>query len=347
MQMFNFSRLVALLLVLVNVSLALSPKQFNKERLKYKDSIIDLNDRNWGRLLANPKESYLVTVFTATGRQYGCTMCTELAEHYETVVRSWFADHPDGISKNDGSKSLFFAKVDAVDQNVPELFQKFNVEQVPRIIIYEPGKGDPQYKFLDIQLSGENVVETLIAGIKESTDVQDFEIHEEINWSSVTITGVATFATVLLVKKQSTLALKIFTSRYVWGFGTIFFIIAMLGGHMFNRIRNTPEAGMDKLKNVIYILPGQISGQYAIETQIVGLLYAVLCALIVALVMVVPNVSKKLSGPENAKETAQVIVTILTAVFIYMFFAAFTKVFEVKYTGYTYTLLKLFNFFGK
>lgn len=47
MQMFNFSRLVALLLVLVNVSLALSPKQFNKERLKYKDSIIDLNDRNW------------------------------------------------------------------------------------------------------------------------------------------------------------------------------------------------------------------------------------------------------------------------------------------------------------
>lgn len=344
MKLAQISWVIALFSVFFQTAHALSPKKFLKEKSKYADQIIPLNDRNWGRLLANPKKSYLIAIFTATNPQYGCQLCMDIEEKYANVVNSWFKDHPDGFSKVEKDKSLFFMKVDASGSQVPELFKTFKVEQVPTIIVFEPGTSkDPTYNYLDaIQDISE---EALIQSIKERVNIPDFELHQDVNWSSVAVTAIATFATVLFLKKQRTMAFKIFANRYIWGFGTTLFIVSMISGSMFNRIRDTRHAGVDNDGNIMYFMANVFSNQFAIESQIVGLIYIIQAALVVSLVMLIPNIKSKLNGPERAKDTIQIAVGIGAAILVYMFFAAYTNIFMIKNSFYPFSLIKLFSIF--
>ncbi|KAL3229080.1 Dolichyl-diphosphooligosaccharide--protein glycosyltransferase subunit 3 [Nakaseomyces bracarensis] len=344
MKLSQLSWVIALFSVVIHTAHALSPKQFLKEKSKYSNEVIALNDRNWGRLLANPKKSYLVALFTATGAGYGCNACIDLEPKYENLVKSWYKDHPDGFSKANADKSMFFMKVDAIDANLPELFKTFRIEQVPTIIIFEPGTSkEPSYKILDAIQDVEE--QTIIDNIKRETNIHDFVLHQDINWSSVVVTGLATFGTVLFLKKQRSLALKIFTNRYVWGFATTFFIVSMISGSMFNRIRATRHAGVDGNQDIVYFMPNIFSNQYAIESQIVGLVYIIQSVLVVSLVMLIPRIKSKLNGPEKAKETIQIAVGIGAALLVYMFFTAYTNMFSIKNPMYPFTLIKIFKIF--
>lgn len=68
------------------------------------------------------------------------------------------------------------------------------------------------------------------------------------------------------------------SSRGLWRFLTLFSVLIFTSGQMFNQIRNTPYVGQDGRGHISYIAGG-FQSQYAIETQIIGVLckFCVFC----------------------------------------------------------------------
>lgn len=61
------------------------------------------------------------------------------------------------------------------------------------------------------------------------------------------------------------------SSRGLWRFLTLFSVLIFTSGQMFNQIRNTPYVGQDNRGHISYIAGG-FQSQFAIETQIIGVL---------------------------------------------------------------------------
>lgn len=61
------------------------------------------------------------------------------------------------------------------------------------------------------------------------------------------------------------------SSRGLWRFLVLFSVLIFTSGQMFNQIRNTPYVGQDGRGHISYIAGG-FQSQFAIETQIIGVL---------------------------------------------------------------------------
>ncbi|GAA26405.1 K7_Ost3ap, partial [Saccharomyces cerevisiae Kyokai no. 7] len=80
-------------------ALAMSSNRLLKLANKSPKKIIPLKDSSFENILAPPHENaYIVALFTATAPEIGCSLCLELESEYDTIVASWFDDHPDAKS---------------------------------------------------------------------------------------------------------------------------------------------------------------------------------------------------------------------------------------------------------
>lgn len=346
--MARVSGLIWAWLLLCGICNAISNESLLKEARKGGNNIIDVSGKRFKRILDSPRQSYILVHLTATAPQVGCSVCLETAEEYNTIVSSWFKDHPDGISRKDGEDSprLFFAKADFKDpQNIPEIFTFYGLQHVPRYFLFAPGGDIHTYQI--IELSGNAGMErtvNLINSIRSATNISDFTMHQPTDWSLPIISGVATFILVFIVKRHSNLLFTIAAYRPLWAIFWTSFIILMLGGHMYNSIRNAQLAGVGGNGEVMYFMPNQTQNQFKIETQIVGVVYGGLLISMVSLVLGLPHL-KKFIKDSKSLPMIESFLSILLAITVYIFFAAFTAMFTIKQPGYPFSLLKFSSLF--
>lgn len=339
--------LLAITALLQWFCVALPYNQLLQESQKSSSNVIELTDKNFKRILGSPRDSYIVLFLTASAPQVGCSICLEAADEFKMIVNSWFKDHPEAVTtKGREAKSLFFAKSDLKDpQHIPKIFQFYNLQHVPRLLLYSPGGDINSYKIIDLAGNpGKDRAVQLINSVKAETKISDFNLYLPTDWSLSIVVAFVTFTVIYLFKKHSNLVVKLINLKPIWATTWTFFIILMLGGYMYNNIRNAQLAGVGSKGEIMYFLPGQTQNQFKIETQVVGVIYASITASILALIVGIPKLSSHYKGSSTGS-LVEAVTNILFAVFVYAFFAALTSVFSIKQPGYPFQLMKLSSVF--
>lgn len=342
-SMKGFPLLLTLLAWYISIVGAISNERLLKLSKKDKN-VIKLTDNNFVRILDSPRDSDIVVLLTACSPHIGCGLCVEMDPDYRTVADSWFSDHPNGISKSGEGNGLFFARAD-FDTDTKGIFQHFQVTNVPAMFIMKAG-GQNTKDFEQVPMVAElggSHLKFLGDHIGGMTGVSDLVIYQPINWSSTIGTMVITAFSVLMIRKYGSVIGKILTLRPLWGFVTCFGIITLISGSMFVRIRNAQFAGLAADgKTISYFMQGQISNQFAIESQIITILYSILGCSILGLIFVAPKIQKIYASREQSTK-GSIIQLLLVAFFclvMYIFYSALVAVFILKSPGYPFKLFK-------
>lgn len=309
---------------------------------KTTNGIIPLDDYSFKDILDGPRDFYLVALLTCTEPGVGCTACFEFNPVYEMIANSWFQDHKDGISGLDPSKALYFAKADLEDASaVPEIFKFYNIERVPRLMFFTPGGSIHDYNLLNLPQQKANAgAKEFISNLKIAVGINDYQVHEPRDWSTIIITSISTFIIVYLLRKHSKIVTGIISSKYIWAILSCAFIVLMSGGYMYNKMRGTPLAGSDSNGNVVYFWPNEFQNQYGIESQIVSVVYAALSLCFLALVLGVPSLADFYKGSASGAMIITVISALLVVV-IYILFAGLSNLFGIKSPRYPFELIKI------
>lgn len=329
------------------VCMALPYNKLLDESRKGTGNVIELTDQNYKRILGTPRDSYILVFLTASAPQVGCSICLEAADELKMITNSWFKDHPDAVSnKGREPKSLFFAKSDLKDpQHIPQIFQFYSLQHVPRLLLFAPGGDMKTYQIVDLAGNpGKERAMQLINSLKAETNIEDFELQLPVDWSLTIVVAFVTFTAVYLFKRHSELAYRLVNLRPLWATTWTLFIILMLGGYMYNNIRNAQLAGVGSKGEIMYFLPGQTQHQFRMETQIIGVIYASLTFCLLALIIGIPKLRSSYKGTHTGT-LFEAAFSILLAAIVYAFFAGLTSVFNIKQPGYPFSLMKLSSLF--
>ncbi|CCH40604.1 Magnesium transporter protein 1 [Wickerhamomyces ciferrii] len=317
--------LLALTLFLA-VTNALSASNLFKHKEKSKSNVIKLTKNNYERILEGPRDSYILLLLTATNPQVGCTICQQLSPEFDKLADSWFSDHPDG-------DNLFFARSDFAD-GYREIFQAFQLNNVPRLYLYSPTEDTTKFNenLQQLPVPGNNLGQELAAVLSELTE-KDVKIYEAVPYGSILITAIFTFCSVLLLKKNFSSVSTVFSNKPLWGGLTVFSILVFITGYMFNAIRGMPYARTLPDGRAEYFVSGQ-QAQLGAETQIMSFIYAILAFSFVSLVTRVKYIKN---------EKVQFIAVAIIVFIILVVYSALFLIFKFKSPGYPYQLLKLWG----
>ncbi|CDO95460.1 unnamed protein product [Kluyveromyces dobzhanskii CBS 2104] len=307
-------------------------------------NVIRLNSKNYEKILNTPRKSDIVVFFTATSPQFSCTLCLEMGPSYDVVANSWFSDHANGISKQLEEHGVFFAKAD-FDTESKQLFSQFQLNSVPAFFVLKAGgKSISDVERITVATElGANHLHFLADTIKQVVQVPDLIVYEPINWGSSITTIVVVAVVTVIFKKYSSTVFNILTLRPLWGIVCSFSIITLVAGAMFIRIRGTPYSGVSSdRKSIVYFLEGQLQNQYAIESQIMTVLYSVLASSFIGLICVAPYIQKWYKNKKQYNRAAMVnfSLALFFTASIYIFYSALIAVFALKNTGYPFKLFK-------
>lgn len=345
--MMRLQILFALCAFFQSVCVALSNDKLLKLSEAGSNKVIELTDGNFKRVLGSPRDAYILVFLTASAPQVGCSICLEAADEFKMVAGSWFEDHPEGIStQGKETKSLFFAKSDLKDpQHIPQIFGFYSLQHVPRLLLFSPGEDIQQYKIIDLAGDpGQERALQIINSLRSMTDIDDFNLHLPVDWTLAIVIAFVTFASVYIFKRHRGLVSKLVNMRPLWAIVWTSFIILMLGGYMYNNIRNSQLAGVGPNGEVMYFMPNQTQNQFKIETQVIGVIYASMTVSLLFLIFGIP----KLSAVYQESTRGQLLEAashILFAAVVYAFFAGLTAVFNIKQPGYPYQLMKISSLF--
>lgn len=303
---------------------ALSASNLLKHKEKSKSNIIKLTKNNYERILEGPRDSYVLLLLTATNPQIGCSVCQKLGPEFDKLANSWFQDHPDG-------DNLFFAKSDFAD-GYREIFQAFQLNNVPRLFLYSPSAETSKFNegFEQLPVPSVNIGPELAAVLSEATK-KDVKIYEPVAYGNIVITALFTFFTVLLLKKNFASVSALLTNKPLWGGFVVFSILIFNTGYMFNAIRGTPYARPTQDGGAEYFVQGQ-QNQLGAETQAMAFVYAILAFSFVSLVTKVRLI-------QNDK-VQFFVVTVITLI-VFLTYSALLQIFRFKSPGYPYLLVQL------
>lgn len=305
---------------------ALSASNLLKHKEKASSNVIKLTKNNYERILEGPRDSYIVLLLTATNPQIGCTICQQLNPEFDKIADSWFSDHPDG-------DNLFFARADFAD-GYREIFQAFQLNNVPRLYLYSPSEDNQAFNegLEQLPIPNANLALELAQNLKEATQ-KNIKVYEPVAYGNIIITAVFTFCSVLLIKRNFASVSTILKSRPLWGGLTVFSILIFITGYMFNAIRGSPYARPTQDGGTEYFARGQQS-QYGVETQILSFVYGILAFSAVSLVTKVKSI-------ENEK--VQFVVVAVVSLIILAAYSILMLIFQFKSPGYPYHLLQLWS----
>lgn len=329
--------LTLLLALFLSVVSAITTDELIKLTTKGDDQIIQLNDLNHETLLGTPRDDYILVLLTATSPNVKCAVCIDFDGEFKTIVSSWFKDHPDGKSLKGNMDSLFFARANVKDtKNIPNVFKFYKVENVPRLFLFAPNGDIHTYQNLPIGMStGIHRIKTVVAQLQNATSISDFTYYKPVNYTSLAFTCISVFVTVFILKKYRSVVYKVLTQKLIWGIATVGFIILMLSGYMFNAIKKVRYAGVDNEGDIIYFLPGQMQSQFAVETQIMFVLYALLALSVSTLVVGMPSIKKFLKGEKNSKMIINAIPIVLSGA-VLVLAISLSSIYRIKQTSYPF-----------
>lgn len=298
-----------------------------------KNKVIKITDSNYEDFLNGAKDYHLVLFLYSTASQINCVLCSEFKPDFELIANSWFQDHPDGVAQEDGeetSKNVYFLQAEFLDAR--KLFGVLELNNIPKVYHFPPTTNNKANAFLkeynEYQFF-QGVHRDLLSSYLQSVTGHKFNIYVPPDYSRVIINAIGTFAFVILLRRYSTQAISIVSSRMLWSSITVLGILVLISGYMFNQIRGVPYV-REHQSHTEYIAPGQ-QMQYGIETQIVSFIYGTLSVLVVFLIQKAP----KVKNPQ-----ANFIAVVVLSGAIFVVYSILLSVFGLKGIGYPFQFVK-------
>lgn len=309
----------------VAIAAKFDAQQMSQLAKESKNGLIKVTDDNFNQIVEGPRDYTLVLLLTADSPQYQCGFCTIVSPAYHTVSNSWYADHPSG----DG---VFFAIADVV--NAVQLFAKLGLKHAPNLYIYEPTEtaSPANVKFEPYQFPSitDGQAEALIAYLRQKVGI-NITVHEPVRWDRIIFSGATALFALFTVYMFGGLIWKFVQKKPLWVGISMLTTIMFTAGHMFNVIRRVPYIVNDGNGGMSFFVGGH-SNQIAVETQIIGSVYAILAFSVVSMIVRVPRIK----DPQKQL----LAVTVLSVVFVVGFSFIMSK-FHVKNGAYPFSLLPL------
>ncbi|KAI8869055.1 hypothetical protein GQ42DRAFT_163707 [Ramicandelaber brevisporus] len=287
----------------------------------------------------------IVTIFTGLNPQLGCQTCQAFKPSFELVARGWSQQHK--FNTDGKAAKVFFASIE-LDTN-RDVFHEMGVSSVPAIYYFPPTTGPHAVSKKQLQRLGIAMAASLAKGgmIRSTYDfshrgtgaepLADF-VESQVNspvpvyapfdyWRFGTYIAGGLFTLIVAIFARDKI-LGVLSRHYLWQGLSLVFVLVMCTGYMWNSIRNPSYMGVAQDGKPLYVQPG-FSNQFAVETQIMAVLYGLGALVMIAMVQRVPNI-----GDENTRTAAGFVAT---AVFVAVY-SLIVMVFRDKAGGYPYSL---------
>ncbi|KAI5807451.1 hypothetical protein DFH27DRAFT_511169 [Peziza echinospora] len=326
-------RLLTLLLLPLTLGLAAAAATTKETKLQRITKLavsspgpIKLNDKTFDDITSGPRNYTSLVLLTALDPRFACHLCLQFQPDYELIARSWMKSRKD-------DEALFFSYLDFADGRAT--FNKLGLTSAPILYLYPatygpnaiPGYDESsppiQYDFPPIATQAEPLAEW----ISLQTPFKP-RVYRPPNYTKIAI--VAGSTTIILASSYFIIPLLLpaLTHPTLWAAVSLISILLFTSGHMFNHIRGTAYMGSGPNGQLSYIAGG-FSTQFAVESQIVGVVYAFLAFGTIALAMKIPRMQ------EPGRQQAAVVVW---SVVILCLFSFLMGVFKVKNPAYPFWL---------
>jgi len=281
---------------------------------KSSDNFINLNEKYYDLLLNTPRDYHTIVLATATSPQLRCEPCRELLPEFLSIANSW--DPKD--------KRIYFAILDY--QNAKNVFKQLKIQNVPNVLYFKPDQSVVKPEFYDLPRNGLGA-ENLMKFVIKKTGIE-FEFQRPTDYSQYIFYVTAVIALIIGVKFAVQYFREIVANKRTWMIITVSVIFLMISGFMWVHIRHPPNSGASKNKVEIFI-PG-FQQQYAIESQIILVIYVLIAFSFLFL-------SDKVQNIKNAHFQRISIYVALSVLLIC--FSLILKIFFIKSQAYPFKLL--------
>ncbi|KAG4085515.1 hypothetical protein H8356DRAFT_1740101 [Neocallimastix lanati (nom. inval.)] len=281
---------------------------------KSSDNFINLNEKYFDLLINTPRDYHTILLATATSPNINCEPCRQLLPEFLSVANSW--DQTD--------KRLYFAIIDY--QNGKNIFKKLKIQNVPNVLYFKPDQGEVKPEFYDLPRHGLGA-EELIKFVTKKTGFE-YELKKPKDYSQYINIGILIISVLICIKFAIQYFKDIVTNKRSWMVLTVSIIFLMISGFMWVHIRHPPNNGMSKNRMEIFI-PG-FQQQYAIESQIILVIYILIAFSFLVLADKVQNI-------KNGHVQRISIYVALSVLFVC--FSLILRIFYIKSQAYPFKLL--------
>ncbi|KAH7103917.1 oligosaccharyl transferase subunit OST3/OST6 family [Auriculariales sp. MPI-PUGE-AT-0066] len=283
--------------------------------------VVALDSKLFREITSKDREWSVTVQLTALGAAFKCAPCKEFDPTFKTAARSWQK------TASEHRTSHFFASIDF--ENGQDVFKQMGLSSAPVVYTYTPVKGprgsgrvrEPvQY---DFQNHGFEVPE-LVEEISKFTPVP-VPYSKPLPWAKI----ITTIVVLLGIGLVAPFAMPVLRSRWSWAAASIYFILIMVGGEMFTRIRGSPYVYPQRTGGVSWIVQGY-QNQLGAEVHAVAAAYGLLAFALVALnslVTRVPSANRQRTG------------VILWSTVLMVGFSGLLALFRVKNPNYPFRVL--------
>ncbi|ORX51972.1 hypothetical protein DM01DRAFT_1336962 [Hesseltinella vesiculosa] len=242
------------------------------------NGIVKLTSDTYFKYTQGSRDYGIVILLTALSSQMRCYPCREFDPEYHLVAASHL--------KSKKPERLFFGHLDFDDGQA--VYQQLGLQTAPTILYFPPtdGSGKADAIKYDINRNGfaaEPFVEFLnqhaTEPVKLVRPVDYFKLATNV------FLGLGTLAVIKLLYQYFNF---IIFHKNTWTVLTLFVVLIMTSGHMFNRIRGTPYAHHGPNGQLNYVAV-DFQSQFGIETQIIASIYGILAFAVIALSRSVPK----------------------------------------------------------
>lgn len=284
-----------------------------------RQAVVQLNAAKYMTYVKSKPRNYsMIVMFTALDPRRKCSVCQEANDEFSILANSY-------RFSPSYSNQLFFGVVDF--DSAQEIFTSLGLNSAPAFIHF-PAKGKRKsVDTYDIQRQGFHA-ENLGKWITDRTDVA-IKIFRPPNYAG-TIILVLLFSLaggILYVRRNS---LAFLYNKNFWGMISIFIILAMTSGQMWNHIRGPPYYHRNPQTGTFHYIHGSSQGQLVAETHIVMLINGAIVAGLILL--------SESTQPKNDIQQRK-IMAFGGLVLVAFFFSLIMSIFRQKYHGYPYSFL--------
>ena len=291
------------------------------------DGVIYADDQIIQAVFAQERNFTLCALFTTERESVNCQFCKVFAPDFKLVASLY------NKQTTDSEKEMYFLYVD-LDSN-REAFKTLGMTHVPNLVFYPPAtaKGDikrgllAEHKFTTF-LRDDSQVDVLIDILKPYG--VNIEIVTEFPWSKLIEAIGLAIITIVVGLAFREKVLKLWRNKKIWLAISLMSVIMFISGHMYNVTRGTKFMGYNG-KDYVLIDPS-FQSQFAVETQIVAVLYSSLAFIAIGMIKLVSQLKTR---------SAQSLATIICSLALLVICSILINLFKVKSYGFPISLLPI------
>ena len=297
----------------------LEEKYIKINEMLSKSNVLSFNGNRFRKFVRNGPRNYsTIVMFTALQTGRGCKICKEVSDEFHIVADSYYR----AINKDEhDAQKTFFVSVDF--DAAPDAFQIMNLEQAP-VIMHFPEKGKPE-RSDTMDFANKGMSADAIAKFVDERTGSHTRLVRPTNLKGLgALCGIFLLLCIILYYRFD--HLQFLYNSKMWGVLIVGYVVVLLSGQVYNRIRHVPLA--EKTSKGVSFISSNPMSQYIAESYIVIFLYG---GIVVGWIMLT-DVKK---GHISKRKSLATIGIALIA----LFFSITLSVFRVKNSDYPFRFL--------